>query len=227
MVEAMACGTPVVTTNWGAAPELVEDGVTGFRRDGEDDLVETVAHVGELDPAACRAPGRGALLRRGDGPRLRGGLPAGARHLTIRISTTAVVLLQWRSWPSRSPRPALRIDDLHVAVDGHEILRGVALTVGAGTAARPDGPERIRQVDARQHPARQPRLHGHRRDASSSPARTSPTCPPTSAPRAACSSGSSTPRRSRACRCSTSCARRSPTARASTTSPCSRCGCSS
>jgi glycosyltransferase involved in cell wall biosynthesis len=54
MVEAMACGTPVVTTNWGAAPELVEDGVTGFRRDGEDDLVEMIAHVGGLDPAACR-----------------------------------------------------------------------------------------------------------------------------------------------------------------------------
>ena len=42
MIEAMACGTPVITTNWGAAPELVEDGVTGFRRDGEDDLVEVV-----------------------------------------------------------------------------------------------------------------------------------------------------------------------------------------
>jgi glycosyltransferase involved in cell wall biosynthesis len=54
MVEAMACGTPVVTTNWGAAPELVEDGVTGFRRDGYVDLVDTLNWVGEIDPAACR-----------------------------------------------------------------------------------------------------------------------------------------------------------------------------
>ncbi len=54
MVEAMACGTPVVTTNWGAAPELVEDGVTGFRRDAEDELVEMIGKVGSLDPAACR-----------------------------------------------------------------------------------------------------------------------------------------------------------------------------
>jgi glycosyltransferase involved in cell wall biosynthesis len=54
MVEAMACGTPVVTTNWGAAPELVDDGVTGFRRDAEDDLVEMIGAVGSLDPAACR-----------------------------------------------------------------------------------------------------------------------------------------------------------------------------
>jgi len=54
MTEAMACGTPVVTTNWGAAPEIVDDGVTGFRRDSEDDLVEVISHVGSLDPAACR-----------------------------------------------------------------------------------------------------------------------------------------------------------------------------
>jgi glycosyltransferase involved in cell wall biosynthesis len=54
MVEAMACGTPVVTTNWGAAPELVADGETGFRRDGEDDLVEAVNRARGLDPAASR-----------------------------------------------------------------------------------------------------------------------------------------------------------------------------
>ena len=54
MVEAMACGTPVVTTNWGAAPELVDDGVTGFRRDGDDDLVEAIHLARELNPAACR-----------------------------------------------------------------------------------------------------------------------------------------------------------------------------
>ena len=54
MVEAMACGTPVVTTNWGAAPELIDDGVTGFRRDGDDDLVTAIGAARGLDPAACR-----------------------------------------------------------------------------------------------------------------------------------------------------------------------------
>jgi len=54
MVEAMACGTPVVTTNWGAAPEVVDDGVTGFRRDDGDGLVEALGRVGDIDPAACR-----------------------------------------------------------------------------------------------------------------------------------------------------------------------------
>jgi glycosyltransferase involved in cell wall biosynthesis len=54
MVEAMACGTPVVTTNWGAAAEVVDDGVTGFRRDGEDDLVDAIACLPLVSPAACR-----------------------------------------------------------------------------------------------------------------------------------------------------------------------------
>jgi len=45
----------VVTTNWGAATEVVEDGVTGFRRDGEDDLVEAVAKASTISPARCRA----------------------------------------------------------------------------------------------------------------------------------------------------------------------------
>jgi glycosyltransferase involved in cell wall biosynthesis len=55
MVEAMACGTPVVACAAGAAVELVEDGTTGFLRDSVDDLVEAVAGVGTCAPAACRA----------------------------------------------------------------------------------------------------------------------------------------------------------------------------
>jgi glycosyltransferase involved in cell wall biosynthesis len=54
MVEAMACGTPVVTTNWGAAPELVDDGVTGFRRDGYGELIDALNWIGEISPHACR-----------------------------------------------------------------------------------------------------------------------------------------------------------------------------
>jgi glycosyltransferase involved in cell wall biosynthesis len=54
MVEAMACGTPVVTTNWGAAPEVVADGVTGFRRDTDDELVDAVKEARSLSPVDCR-----------------------------------------------------------------------------------------------------------------------------------------------------------------------------
>jgi glycosyltransferase involved in cell wall biosynthesis len=54
MAEAMACGTPVVACPAGAAVELVENGITGYLRDGVDDLVDAVASVGNCSPVACR-----------------------------------------------------------------------------------------------------------------------------------------------------------------------------
>ncbi len=54
MVEAMACGTPVVACPAGASVELVEEGVTGFLRDSLEDLVEAVGRVDECEPLACR-----------------------------------------------------------------------------------------------------------------------------------------------------------------------------
>ncbi|MGI9146434.1 MAG: glycosyltransferase family 4 protein [Chloroflexota bacterium] len=55
MVEAMACGTPVLALRAGSVPEIIEDGVTGFVRDTEDGLVEAVTHIAELDRGRCRA----------------------------------------------------------------------------------------------------------------------------------------------------------------------------
>lgn len=54
MVEALACGTPVITSPAGAAPEIVDDGVTGFLCDTEAAMVRAVDRVGEIDRAACR-----------------------------------------------------------------------------------------------------------------------------------------------------------------------------
>lgn len=54
MIEALACGTPVVVCPVGAAPEIVDHGLTGFLCPDHDALVVAVSKVGELDRAACR-----------------------------------------------------------------------------------------------------------------------------------------------------------------------------
>jgi glycosyltransferase involved in cell wall biosynthesis len=55
MVEAMACGTPVVGGARGAAPEIVEQGVTGFLGDTDDELVRGLHDIGTIDRDACRS----------------------------------------------------------------------------------------------------------------------------------------------------------------------------
>ena len=77
----------------------------------------------------------------------------------------------------------LEIRDLHVRTEEREILRGVDLDDRPRRDPRADGPQRLRQVDARQHPAGPPRLRDHGGRRSSSTARTSPRPSRTSAPR--------------------------------------------
>jgi glycosyltransferase involved in cell wall biosynthesis len=54
MIESMACGTPAVVYRNGAAPEIVDDGETGFLVDDFEGFVAAVARAGEIDPKACR-----------------------------------------------------------------------------------------------------------------------------------------------------------------------------
>jgi glycosyltransferase involved in cell wall biosynthesis len=54
MIEALACATPVITTQFGAAPEIVEDGVVGFVGSDEASLVRALGRISEIDRSACR-----------------------------------------------------------------------------------------------------------------------------------------------------------------------------
>ena len=55
MVEAMACGTPVIATPLGAVPEVVADGRTGWLVDDVDAAVRAVGRLDELRRGDCRA----------------------------------------------------------------------------------------------------------------------------------------------------------------------------
>lgn len=55
MIEAMACGTPVVAFGCGSTPEVIEDGATGFLADDVDGAVAAVLRAADLDRAAIRA----------------------------------------------------------------------------------------------------------------------------------------------------------------------------
>ena len=54
MIEAMACGTPVLTYPSGAAPEIVEHGATGMLCADIDGLAQAIDDAGSLDRGACR-----------------------------------------------------------------------------------------------------------------------------------------------------------------------------
>jgi glycosyltransferase involved in cell wall biosynthesis len=54
MIEAMACGTPVVAFRRGSVPEILEDGVTGFLVDNDKDAVDCLDRISMLDRRVIR-----------------------------------------------------------------------------------------------------------------------------------------------------------------------------
>jgi glycosyltransferase involved in cell wall biosynthesis len=54
MIEAMACGTPVIAFKSGSVPEVIDDGVTGFVVPGEAEAVEAIGRLSELDRRQVR-----------------------------------------------------------------------------------------------------------------------------------------------------------------------------
>jgi len=54
VIEAMACGTPVIANRRGSMPELIEDGVNGFLVDSFDEAIAAIARCDEIDRTDCR-----------------------------------------------------------------------------------------------------------------------------------------------------------------------------
>ena len=76
MIEAMACGCPVIAMRRGSVPEVMDDGITGFVVDNVDEAVAACGRLDEIDR------GRSARSSRSASPR-------GAWRRTTSTSTAA------------------------------------------------------------------------------------------------------------------------------------------
>jgi glycosyltransferase involved in cell wall biosynthesis len=81
MIEAMACGTPVIAFNCGSVPEIVDHGMTGFVVNSEDEAVAAIPCLQRLSRAAIR----GRFERRFSARRMAGDYLALYRQLATHI----------------------------------------------------------------------------------------------------------------------------------------------
>jgi glycosyltransferase involved in cell wall biosynthesis len=54
MIEAMACGTPVIAFNKGSVPEVIDDGITGFRVNNASEMIGALNRLSSIDRKSCR-----------------------------------------------------------------------------------------------------------------------------------------------------------------------------
>jgi glycosyltransferase involved in cell wall biosynthesis len=85
MIEAMACGTPVIAFREGSVEEVIEDGVTGFVVSSLDDAVEAAKNLDLIDRSVCRTQ----FLRRFSAARMCRDYVRAYQHLTDQRRTSA------------------------------------------------------------------------------------------------------------------------------------------
>jgi len=54
MIEALACGLPIIAYPSGSVPEIIDDGVTGYLVHNVEEAAHAFAHISEIDRAVCR-----------------------------------------------------------------------------------------------------------------------------------------------------------------------------
>jgi glycosyltransferase involved in cell wall biosynthesis len=99
MVEAMACGTPVVACHRGAAPEVVRHGLTGFVVHTLEEMVEAVHQIDCIDPKICREHVESNF----DVPRMADDYLAAYQRILESSATPAVdkaLLTEALAWPT-------------------------------------------------------------------------------------------------------------------------------
>jgi glycosyltransferase involved in cell wall biosynthesis len=82
MIEALACGTPVVAFRGGSVGEIIEHGVTGFIVENLEEAIDATRRVGTIDRRACRE----AFIRRFTATRMASEYIRLYRRLTVRVA---------------------------------------------------------------------------------------------------------------------------------------------
>ena len=54
IIEAMACGTPIIAYRCGSVPELIQEGITGYIVDDVDGALQALGKVSSFDRRRCR-----------------------------------------------------------------------------------------------------------------------------------------------------------------------------
>ena len=54
IIEALACGTPVIATDRGSMPELIQDGKIGFLVNNMNEAVKAIHNINQIDRHDCR-----------------------------------------------------------------------------------------------------------------------------------------------------------------------------
>jgi glycosyltransferase involved in cell wall biosynthesis len=54
MIEAMACGTPVIAYGHGSVPEIIDEGVTGHVVKDQQQAIEAARNIDKIDRKRCR-----------------------------------------------------------------------------------------------------------------------------------------------------------------------------
>lgn len=112
MIEAMACGTPVIAYRRGSVPEIIEENVSGFVVDSIGEAVTAVQRVAGLDRAEVRA----AFERRFTAERMaRRYLDIYRKLLSVRSRVEQVRMLTgrnegWQAMQLTQSAPPVEID---------------------------------------------------------------------------------------------------------------------
>ncbi len=162
MIEAMACGTPVIAFNRGSVPEIVEDGLTGFIVEDERGAVEAVRRLPHLSRRRVRTRFEERFTARRmatDYVDIYRGLIANRRPtlppLRVDVPLPALAAVGVLPYASGHPGMHLSLADAPIAcsaLDGNDHEEQLALTLPASQL--PPG-----QLPLGQLPLGQPSLH--------------------------------------------------------------------